>query len=449
MVFMCVICMVKEPPLVPLSYEHRQLLEVIVSPVINTSDLKGYEWLYCVDCKMLMQSVHNFQQSARKGVKAFKYMLSKLNKQTATQNVAFELISEAKQDPIAIKTEPETDLPSVDQKPMVPEEDKTLHEEVDIKMENDMEPEVDYSSDSTITCYGDSHLDQALKESTDPLESNPSPSKNIKITSGPVSQKILKKIVVVPQSANSQVKVIKKPDPEEQISKFIIALKPQAPKNVQLTENVQFAEIVRPDENVQLVKNMQLIKKLQLAKNVQIVKNVQLAKTVQSVKNVQLVKRLQPARNVHLAKILQQAKKQLAENVQTARNVQLATTVQPVKNVQLANKIQPAKNVHLAKILQQAKKQLAENVQTAKNIQTAKNLRPAKNVHFAKILQQAKNQLPEKVQTAKQLQLAKNSQPANEQLVDNEQLAKNIFLESWSWVSPQTRKAITLNTPPP
>ncbi|XP_063630908.1 zinc finger protein 2-like isoform X2 [Cydia splendana] len=234
MVFMCVICMIKQPPLIPLSEEHRQLLQVIVSPVINTMELKGYQWLHCVDCKVLMQSVHNFQQTALKGVKAFKYLLSKHNKEPAAkQSLSFKPILEAKPEPITIKTEPGIDPSSTNQEfhsVLAPEQANPLSDEISVKIERDVTIEPD-NSDSTMSCDKvsdptmscDRVSDPAMKcGSTEPLEESGSASSlNIKHN-------------IVPQSAsNSQVRVYsKKPEPKTQMSK-VVTQSPQPARKVQ------------------------------------------------------------------------------------------------------------------------------------------------------------------------------------------------------------------------
>ncbi|XP_063392183.1 zinc finger Y-chromosomal protein-like [Cydia fagiglandana] len=257
MVFICIICMIKQPPLTPLSDEHRQLLEVIVSPVTNTTELKGYQWLHCSDCEVLMRAVHNFQQTALKGVKAFKYLLSK-NEPAITQTTLVTPILEAKPEPITIKTEPGINPPTTNQ-------EKSFCEEVNFNIKI----ETDSNSDSTMSCDGDSDLDpdptrQSIKESTDPLRESTSLSKKIlrpmKVITEPVSQNVVKKVPVILQNAsNSQVRVYsKKPDsnhPKPQISKVVIIVPPKNVPSAKDPPSAKVSTITRPISKAMVAEN--------------------------------------------------------------------------------------------------------------------------------------------------------------------------------------------------
>ncbi|XP_063631161.1 uncharacterized protein LOC134802430 [Cydia splendana] len=276
MVFICIICMIKQPPLTPLSAEHRQLLELIVSPVTNTTELKGYQWLQCSDCELLMRAVHNLQQRAFNGVKAFKYLLSKHNKLATTQSYAHTTFAtpvlEAKPEPVTIKIEPGIDPTTNLEGSLAPEERNFLHKEVNIKIETD-----DSQRDSTMSCDADSHQDPdttrlGMKESTDPLRESTSLSQNIlrpiKVISVPVSQNVIKKVPVIPQNvikklpvisqnaSNSQVRVFsKKPEPKPQIKKVVIIVPPKNVGSAKVPPSAKVATITRPISKGMIAEN--------------------------------------------------------------------------------------------------------------------------------------------------------------------------------------------------
>ncbi|XP_063545315.1 zinc finger Y-chromosomal protein 2-like isoform X2 [Cydia strobilella] len=92
MTYICVICTLRKPPLTPLTTEHRQLLEAIVSPTITMADLTACEIMLCTECQEKLQSIQQFQKMAVDGLTILKSVLSKVNNATVQDHKIKTLI---------------------------------------------------------------------------------------------------------------------------------------------------------------------------------------------------------------------------------------------------------------------------------------------------------------------------------------------------------------------
>ncbi|XP_063544976.1 zinc finger protein 626-like [Cydia strobilella] len=114
MSYICMICTLNRPPLLPLAIEHRRLLEALVSPTINMVDFKACHLLLCMGCQVKMLSVHQFQKTALQGISNLKYLLSKVNIAPSFQPIVID-DEDVKPDIKTIKIEPGTQPPAVNE----------------------------------------------------------------------------------------------------------------------------------------------------------------------------------------------------------------------------------------------------------------------------------------------------------------------------------------------
>ncbi|XP_048002948.1 uncharacterized protein LOC125239422 [Leguminivora glycinivorella] len=132
MSYICMICTLNIPPLLPLAIEHRRLLEALVSPTVYMADLKACHLLLCVGCQVKMLSVHQFQKTAIQGISNLKYLLSKVTIAPSFPPIIIE-DEDVKPEIVTIKIEPGTILPGTEEDSDT--NDSSSDEEMDIKTE--------------------------------------------------------------------------------------------------------------------------------------------------------------------------------------------------------------------------------------------------------------------------------------------------------------------------